>query len=218
MDIFLPFNQEILQEDGEKVVDLDIVIKLYIKRLNNSQSAIYYPNFRLNPVYLKNVVLKIKPVKNEISLCENLLGIFPDLAYDPENNFYKIIVQGLAPKFFSHEHKNQLKMGDLIVSINNVEVNSENIQSILSALNQKQLIKIRAVSALNYPNTTFKQEQQIDSNKIVAYSKSSQVILGDRVKFNDNIVNIEDISYLVMVLAFDNRNKQNQDYDTMVCK
>ena len=103
------------EEEKEEVInDLDLVVKLVVPRSNNLHSEIYYPNFRQSPQYLKSVIIKVKPVvhnQTKASLCENVLGIYPGLAYDIETGRNRIIVQGFLPKMFTYKHRNQLKIG-----------------------------------------------------------------------------------------------------------
>ena len=55
--------------------------------------------------YLKNVYMNVKPIDErhdrkqriDASLCEKVLGIYPNLAFDPISNDYKLIVQGIVP-------------------------------------------------------------------------------------------------------------------------
>ena len=56
--------------------------------------------------YLKSVHINAKPAEDirdqknhqRPSLCEKVLGIFPNSAYEPISKEYKIIVQGIVPK------------------------------------------------------------------------------------------------------------------------
>lgn len=206
-------------EDEEEAEQIDLVIKLKLKRLNNDEFELFYPNYKLNPIYLKNVFIRVKSLNTNENLCENLLGIYPDLAYDHESNQFKLIIQGLTPNRFSYEQNNQLKLGDLIVSINNVDINASNLDTLLALLNQNQLIKITTVNALNYYELLNDKKDRVcastaNSNRIIAVSKSTQVVLGDRVKCSDpsGSLNQDEVSYLVMVLAFG----QKTDSDQMV--
>ena len=118
---------------GEDDVDLDYDDmdianhRLLINSSNNLKLEIKYPNIEKlkskgNSSYLKNILLKVKPAKadhhkesSESSLCEQILGIYPNLAFDCNTNDYKIIIQGFLPKKFTL-HRQQLKLGiNLIV-------------------------------------------------------------------------------------------------------
>ena len=62
-------------------------------------------NSNLFGKYLKNVHVNVKPVEDNrdqkqlrISLCEKVLGIYPNFGFDPISKEYKIIVQGIVPK------------------------------------------------------------------------------------------------------------------------
>ena len=89
----------------------------------------------------------------------------------------------------------------------------------MSEVKQNDSLKITATSALNYPARRIDQIQTANntsSGKIVASSKSTQIILGDRVKSTDNTnSSTEDVSYLIMVLAYE-KNNQNKDSNEMV--
>lgn len=217
------------EEQQENIYDLDLVIKFYLKSNNNSNCEIYYPNYRQNPVYLKNIIYKLKKVKefHQGSLCNQLLGIYPDLAYDLQSKKNRIIIKGFLPKYFTYKHKYQLKIGDLIVSINNIEVDADNIEGLLYVLNRNESIVLTTISSLNYQlnHSTNTTNQLLTYNgvKTVASSKSTQVVQGDRINNNNtttattndsNLNNQEDITYLIMVLAFDS-SKEEKDSNEM---
>ncbi len=108
------------EKDEQLINDLDLVVKLLVPRSNNLHSEIYYPNFRQNPQFLKNVIIKVKTINHDqknSSLCENLLGIYPGLAYDIETGRNRLIVQGFLPKMFTYKHKNQLRSGKCMVKM-----------------------------------------------------------------------------------------------------
>jgi len=55
--------------------------------------------------YLKNVYVNAKPVEENLdqkhlrkSLCEIVLGIYPNFGFDPISKEFKIIVQGIVPE------------------------------------------------------------------------------------------------------------------------
>jgi hypothetical protein len=122
----------------------------------------------------------------------------------------------------------------MIFSINDIVINSENLNSILMSIKKPQAIKIVALSPttfLNLNNTNellqnsliSRKGQLVDikmknsteiNNKIVANSKSTQVLQGDRVKCPTENLN-EEFSYFIMILSLDKtttiaQNDENQ--------
>jgi len=106
-------DQIIRLEDEENTeIDLDYATRLYLK--SSDKNLIYeikYPNLRRmannlskKDKHLKEIHLKIKPDKTSakkskkiVSLCEQLLGIFVNNAFDPQTNEQKLIIQGFLP-------------------------------------------------------------------------------------------------------------------------
>ena len=87
----------------------------------------------------------------------------------------------------------------------------------MSEVNPNDSLKITAISSLNYPVKKNEHKSTVISGKTIAASKSTQVVQGDRVKSTDNSnTNLEDVSYLIMVLSFD-RNNHKHDSNEMVC-
>ena len=236
-----------LEDEREK--DIDYSRKLFIKTTNNLKLEIKYPNLdRSKPLndsvasligtpattnrfnyfnkFLKHVHVKVKPkqAKNDTnkSFCESVLGIYPNLAFDSISNDYKIVIQGLIPKGALSKHQT-LKIGDLIMSINDIEVNSANIEALLSAIRVPQTIKISALSPLTYVNLNTSEivskKLNLDSrlskrlSTIMAPSKSTTVVKGDRIKLAANQLN-EDVFYLILMLSLDKdkvKRKENSD-------
>ncbi|EFX61331.1 hypothetical protein DAPPUDRAFT_340115, partial [Daphnia pulex] len=150
--------------------------------------------------YLKIVYVKFKQdqlpklVKSKRSLCENVLGIYPNLGFEPRSNEYKVLVQGFVPKRINYLNQ-QLKIGDRLVSINDVKVNLNNIENLLVAsIKQSSTLKIVAVSPLTFVNLNTielltKRDEHLERvvksrriEKTSAVSKSTKVVKGDRVK------------------------------------
>ena len=123
---FNPENGVISLED-ENEQDLDASNKLYIKYNHNIQIEIRYPNVnrlkllsasvasligdhhstpqasqpKIFGKYLKHLQVNVKPPEESLlktSLCERILGLFPSLAFDPQANEYKVLVQGVVPR------------------------------------------------------------------------------------------------------------------------
>ena len=87
-------------------IDIDSISRLYITGPNNQKLELKYPSLtNLNSNsghennYLKRVILKVKPKKRlELtSLCQSMLGIYPNLAYDPISKMNRIVIQGFVP-------------------------------------------------------------------------------------------------------------------------
>ena len=105
-----------------------------------------------------------------------------------------------------------------MISVNEVEVNSENLEALLLAIRRPQTIKVVALSPITYlnlntdqivlkkTNAESKLKKASTTTKILAPSKSSQVVQGDRVKCIDQS---DDFFYLVMILTLDNSNENN---------
>lgn len=102
-------------------IDIDLATRYYIDTSNNLKLEVKYPNvdnidseFLKGNYFFKRVSLKLKPKKDkyESNLCQNLLGIYPNIAFDPIKKVNKIIIQGFVPhtKIFYQE---QLKIGKL---------------------------------------------------------------------------------------------------------
>ena len=114
----------------------------------------------------------------------------------------------------------------MIISINDIPVNSSNIESMLSAIKRPQTIKITALMPLTYINlnttdliTTPFISGNVDPNnmktrqtcgRVVANSKSTQVLQGDRVKCSSENL-IEEFSYFVMILTLDKEVVQQEN-------
>lgn len=105
-------------------IDIDIATRLFVKSANDLKLEIKYPNVdRLDespPLqllserkYLKTVYIPASESAflSSRNLCESLLGLYPNFAYDPLKKSYKIIVQGFVtskPLF----KQQQIKIGN----------------------------------------------------------------------------------------------------------
>lgn len=91
--------------------DLDFTTKLNIKLANNLKIEVKYPSYErittdlvnsdLRQSHLKEISINVQPLKEKSqtdNLCEEILGIYPNLGYDPINKEHKIIIQGFVPK------------------------------------------------------------------------------------------------------------------------
>lgn len=93
----------------EEDQDIDYSLKLFLKTSNNLKLEIKYPNLRKlsssylsSNDYLKRVTVRVKKFKldelpEKTSLCETVLGLYPNYAFDPISNENKLIVQGFVP-------------------------------------------------------------------------------------------------------------------------
>ncbi|CAF0843916.1 unnamed protein product [Brachionus calyciflorus] len=202
--------------------DLELTNRLYINTSNNLKLEIKYPNlnklnstFLLGENYLKLVNLKVKPKKSssQTSLCNCVLGIYPNLAYDPIKKVNNLVIQGFVPhKILFYQHV--LKIGDLILSINDIEVTYENIESLLASIKKPQNILIKALSPITYANLNtldiilrneFSELVKIKENKNVtlAHSKSTSIVKGDRVKALNQSLTNDDLFFYAMILSLD---------------
>lgn len=217
-------------------------LRLLISSSNNLKLEIKYPSLeklRLMDLptrrgFLKTVNMKVKPIKRmpreETSLCEQVLGVFPNLAYDRNSDDYKILIQGFLPQKFTFKHSEQLKIGDMLISINDIPVNSKNIEALLSALKRPQTIQLVVLAPITYVNmnttnviksplishdiesmNTSSTQKKKTCNKIIANSKSTQVLQGDRVKCPTESL-FEDFAYFVMILSL-NKEMAQQSSD-----
>ena len=202
----------------EEDYEIDLPMRLFVKSGNDLKLEIKYPNLdRLDSSilgeknYLKTVFLNT-PVdrSHSRSLCESLLGLYPNFAYDSLKKTYKILVQGFVPnKPLSKQH--QLKIGDLIVSINDTEVNADKIERVLASIIYPQRIKIVALSPITYLNLNTDEhvlrslgnKTTGSAKKIVVASKSTNVVKGDRVKFSEQSQFIDECLIYAMILYFD---------------
>ena len=116
------YNGEGSETSYEEQEDLSN-LKVLISSSNNLKLEIKYPSLEklrsmdlsTRKSYLKTVTMQVKPVKKvpreDTSLCEQMFGIFPNLAYDANSDDYKIIIQGFLPQKFTFKHSEQLKIG-----------------------------------------------------------------------------------------------------------
>lgn len=111
----------------------------------------------------------------------------------------------------------------MILSINEIEVTYENIESILSSIKEVQRLQIVAIGSITYTNliTTdliiknefadfTKPNEKIKT--IFAPSKSTSVVQGDRVKAANQSLTYDDVFFYAMILSLDPmmlKRKQN---------
>lgn len=110
-------------------VDIEIATRLFVKSSHDFKLEIKYPNLdRLDASilgdrnYLKTTFVPSPqsttgPKSSATqSLCETLLGLYPNLAYDSMRKCYRVIVQGFVPN--KHLFKqNIVKIGNSTVFI-----------------------------------------------------------------------------------------------------
>ena len=111
----------------------------------------------------------------------------------------------------------------MIISINDILVNSDNIELLLMAIRRPQTIKITALAPITYVNMNVNEmlsnpfvnpkkeslKTKSTFSKVVAHSKSTQVLQGDRVKCpTENL--IDEFFYFVMVLSLHKESFQQQ--------
>ena len=100
----------------------------------------------------------------------------------------------------------------MLVSINDIDINANNLEIILSAIKKRQSLNLIMLSPLTYLNLNTndlifeklnlsdKLKNKMDKNMITATSKSTMLVKGDRVKLPDNQLN-EEVFYLIMILS-----------------
>ncbi len=234
------------RSDGEyDEDDLANFQRFLISSSNNLKLEVKYPsldNLLSNPAakrnYMKKIKLNVKPVKksstDDTSLCQMMLGIYPNLAIDSLTNEKKVIIQGFLPNKFTVKHIGQLRIGDMIISINDIPVNSKNIEQLLSLIKRPQIIQVIALAPMTYfnLNTTeilssplisknhevLSSKMNMNENlckKIVSNSKSTHVVQGDRVKVPTENLG-EDYFYFVMLLSIDKQDTGKEQQDEMV--
>lgn len=116
-------NRLFISENGvvsleiEEDLDIDIATRLFVKSSNDLKLEIKYPNLeRLDSSFLgernyfKTIHVHTPAFEHEgdarnnnnnkkgtKNLCESVLGLYPNLAYDSIRKCYKVIVQGFVP-------------------------------------------------------------------------------------------------------------------------
>lgn len=104
-ELFIDENGVVSLQINEDI-DIDLATRYYIETSNNLKLEVKYPNlekidsqFLKGNNYIKQVYLKTKPkkVKNTTNLCQNFLGIYPNVAFDPIKKCNKITIQGFVP-------------------------------------------------------------------------------------------------------------------------
>lgn len=219
-------------------IDIDLATRYYIETSNNLKLELKYPNlekidsqFLKGHNYLKQVYFKAKSKKDNYSnnLCQNLLGIYPNVAFDPIKKCNKIIIQGFVPnkKLSYQDHLkigkifvlifyliNKKIKGDLILLINDMEVSYENIEAILFSIsNETKDVLITALGPITYKNLDthgliiqnfFPDLISINQNNITkAPSKAISVVKGDRVKATNDLITSDHLFFFTMILSLD---------------
>ena len=121
--------------------------------------------------------------------------------------------------------------GDMLISINEIPVNSKNIEALLGAIKRPQTVQLVVLAPITYVNLnttdiltnplisndveSMKISTKKRCNKIIANSKSTQVLQGDRVKCPTESL-FEDFSYFVMILSLNKEAAQQSS--EMVCR
>lgn len=108
----------------------------------------------------------------------------------------------------------------MLVSINDISVNSENIESILASIKHPQQIKMTALSPITYINLNTDEhilknmgfyEKISRSNRKIVPSKSTNVVKGDRVKLSNQGQALDDSFIYAMILSLEQgKLRQNQ--------
>lgn len=223
--------------------DFDTTIRLYTKTSQNRAVELKYPNYSqldlqslVDRNYLKNVFFNMKQVSSASSepshqlLTHSLLGIYTNSAFDQSAQDYKLIVQGFTNKK-AYSYKNKLKIGDLIIAINDIAINRNNVNVVLSSIRAPQVIKLTAISPVghvplgnfedllrdNYLELfKFKPKEKTNGPKcLVASSKSTSVVMGERIKPTDPDLENE-MFMLVMILSWGKAAVKKQTYKDKV--
>lgn len=93
-----------------------------------------------------------------------------------------------------------------------MEITSENIESILNSIKSHHELKITALSPITYLNLNTYDDivrnwdligQTNKLNKKLAPSKTTTVVKGDRVKFSNQPLQMENLTIHVMILSAD---------------
>ena len=114
-------NRLFISENGvvsleiEEDLDIDIATRLFVKSSNDLKLEVKYPNLeRLDSSFLgernyfKTIHVQMQPPEHDgdnrnnnkkgtKNLCESVLGLYPNLAYDSIRKCYRVIVQGFVP-------------------------------------------------------------------------------------------------------------------------
>ena len=222
--------------------DLDYILKIFVKTSNNLRLELKYPNFnRLNANllleynHLKNVYFKVHPnsaknVSNKLNLCQQMLGLYTNIGYDAFAKEFKLIVQGFSSQK-SFAYQQQIRIGDMLIAINDIPVNTDNIDALLLLIKQSQTLKLAVLTPLTYVNLNtnerllknieldiFKSKRKAshssnssaNTNKIIANSKSTTVVKGDRVKSIDQNVPVDDLFMFIMILSLNKQTLKKQ--------
>ena len=236
-----------IKEEDENI---DILQSFIITTFDNKKIEIKYPNYNLIKETLnksnnllnliKEILIKVNPKKNNninISYCTNLLGFYINYAVNYQTNEKNIIIQGFLPNKNNKKQKilinnsnnnnNNIKynkipeIGDMLIEINDIKINSNNLEPLLSLIKQKQLIKLTFISPLIYLNTNINYNNLLNNKNIIkntiSKSKSTQIIQGTRIKQNNNNLNKNDLiknnDYLcfIMILSNNKNNDKNSE-------
>lgn len=171
-------------------------------------NSVLFENYSRRP---KNVYITIDHTKlnknryQDQSLCEIILGIYPGTIYDSEKKEHKIIAQGLVPNNQSFKHK-KFKIGDLILTINDVHINRDNIEQYLNLFKAHKHLKISVLSQLK----SIKFDDSLnEESSVVSSLKSIEIIQGDRAK---ETTIVYDIPHTLMILSInDDDNDENNE-------
>ena len=120
-----------------------------------------------------------------------------------------------------------LLIGDLLVSINDIEINANNIELLLSTIKKRQKIRLTTLSPLTYLNLNtndflfeklnlkekLTESQRGEKKLITAPSKSTTIVKGDHAKLADSKLN-DEVFYLIMILSLNKekiKRKENSN-------
>ena len=100
----------------------------------------------------------------------------------------------------------------MLLKINNINIDANNFELILTSITNEQKLKLVFVSPLTFVNTSDilfestyqKQLAHRAPIKVIAASKSVTIVKGDRVKLADNQLN-EDVFYMIMMLSLNKK-------------
>jgi hypothetical protein len=99
--------------------------------------------------------------------------------------------------------------GDLLISINDFFINSENIEGLLSAIRQPKCIKISVQSPVRYitVSPSVNEKEIKPENSFQAVSKNTDIVKGDRIK---EVAQSFDIPHSLMILSLPVEDKSHE--------
>jgi hypothetical protein len=102
-----------------------------------------------------------------------------------------------------------LFQGDLLISINDFFINSENIEGLLSAIRQPKCIKISVQSPVRYitVSSSANEKEIKPENSFQAVSKNTDIVKGDRIK---EVAQSFDIPHSLMILSLPVEDKSQE--------